>query len=148
MDHLSPSDVVRRAYRAALRQRYTEANRWVSPALRRSLRRSHESLRGSLAKLRLLEKANASPDLQALIAGIHDVLPLADGRQMWRNRRHGGAVVCVEVLRETVRLKRAWVTVRLHLKEGPVVEYREVLRLGRDGWRIAQWLEERRRTSG
>ena len=150
MTDLTPSEVVRRAYHAAFCRRYEDANRWVEPRLLDSLRKSHEAMRGSLAEIRRLAKANPSSlnrRLQALVAGIEEIVPLADGRQMWRNRRHGGSVVRFVIVRETIRSNRAWVTIRLHLKEGSMVEHREVLHRGKDGWRIAEWLEKRRRTS-
>jgi hypothetical protein len=134
---LSPGEVVARAYRAANRGRYAEANRYVAPDVRRSLQRSRKVMRASRKKV------------LATLAAVHDQQRKAQVRRLlestrtfedphycWKLSTRGGAILSVAVSRETVRSDRATVTLTLRLRDGSVVTEREPLIRTRSGWRI------------
>ena len=135
--HLSPGEVVARAYRAANRGRYAEANRYVAPDVRRNLLRSRRLMRASRKKA--LAKLAAVQDRQRR-AQIHRLLEstetFEDPHFCWKLSTRGGTLHSVAVARETVRGDTATVTLTLHLRTGGVVTEREPLIRTRSGWRL------------
>ena len=136
---LSPGEVVARAYRAANRGRFTDANRYVSrgvlrsmQASRRVLRTSRKSLAASLATIR-------DGKQRAQITGILEMTShFEDPNYCWKLSTHGRSIASLEVTRASVRGDTAVVTIRLQLADGTVVREREPLVRTRVGWRIGE----------
>ena len=135
--NLSPGEVVARAYRAANRGRYAEANSYVAPAVRRSLLRSNKVMRTNrkkiLAKLPTMRDRKQAAKIRRL---LEDTRTFEDPHYCWKLTTRGGALHSVAVARETIRGDDATVTVTLRLRDGPIVTEREPLIRTRSGWRI------------
>jgi hypothetical protein len=135
--HLSPGEVVARAYRAANRGRYAEANGYVAPAVRRSLLRSNKVMRTHrkkmLATLPAMHDRKQAAQIHRL---LEDSRTFEDPHYCWKLCTRGGALRSVDVARETIRGDDATVTVTLRLRDGTVVTEREPLIRTRSGWRI------------
>jgi hypothetical protein len=101
--NLSPGEVVARAYRAANRGRYAEANNYVAPIIRRSLARSHKVMRTSrknlLAKLPTMRDRKLANRLRRLLESTRT---FEDPHYCWKLSTRGGALRSVAVTRETV----------------------------------------------
>lgn len=135
--HLSPGDVVARAYRAANRGRFAEANRHVAPDVRRSLQRSRKLMQASRKKILAQLAAVQDERRQAQLRGLlKTTRTFEDPHYCWKLSTRCGALQSVAVSRETVRGDRATVTLTLRLREGSVVTEREPLIRTRSGWRI------------
>jgi len=134
---LTPGEVVARAYRAANRGRYSEANLYLAPAVRQSLLRSNKAMRTSrkkiLAKLPAMHDREQAAQIRRL---LEDTRTLEDPHYCWKVSTRRGALRSVVVARETIRGDEATVTLTLRLTDGTVVTEREPLVRTRSGWRI------------
>jgi hypothetical protein len=135
--NLSPGEVVARAYRAANRGRYAEANGYLAPTVRRSLLRSNRVMRTNrkklLGKLPTMHDREQAAQIRRLLEGTRT---FEDPHYCWKLSTRGGALRSVAVARETIRGDNATVTVTLRLRDGTVVTEREPLIRTRSGWRI------------
>jgi hypothetical protein len=132
-----PGAVVRKAYLAANRGRYADANRYVAPGVlrsltktRRSLERTSKTIRRHLPKM---QNARRREQLAAMLDG-GDVFQ--DPYFCWKATTRNRCIMSVEVLTERIQGKRATVAVALRLKTGEIVEERERLVRTASGWRI------------
>ena len=134
---LSPGEVVARAYRAANRGKYSEANEYVAPAVRRSLLRSMRAMRASRKKALTILASLRDKERRAQIRRLlKSTRPFEDPHYCWKLSTRGRTLDSVAVARETVRGKTATVTLTLRLRNGGVVTEREPLIRTRSGWRI------------
>jgi len=134
---LSPGEVVARAYRAANRGRYAEANGYVAHHVRQSLIRSRRlmlaSRKKTLATLRAVQDQERRAQIRRL---LESTKTFEDPHYCWKLSTRGGTLHSVAIARETVRGDTATVTLTLHLRNGSVVTEREPLVRTRSGWRI------------
>jgi hypothetical protein len=135
--NLSPGEVVARAYRAANRGRFAEANGYVAPAVRRSLLRSNKVMRthrkNMLAQLPTMHDRKQAAQIRRLLEATRT---FEDPHYCWKLSTRGRGLRSVAVERETIRGDDATVTVTLRLRDGTVVTEREPLIRTRAGWRI------------
>ena len=149
---LTPAEVVRRAYGAANRRRFAEADRWTVPEMARSVRQSTSDIRDGAAEVgkqaRALPGGALRESLLELAAQLARLGPARDPHSCWRSITRRGSISSLEIIRQTIRGNRATVSLRLRLTSGEVV--REVERLVRTnaGWLIGERPSGRRRTTG
>jgi hypothetical protein len=134
---LSPGEVVARAYRAANRGRYADANRYISRSVLRSMQLSRRVMRGSrkkiAASLATVQDKKQRTQLERLLETTRH---FEDSNYSWKLSTRRGSIASLEVARETIRGDNAIVTLRLRLVDGKVVSEREPLVRTRAGWRI------------
>jgi hypothetical protein len=129
---VTPGAVVRRAYIAANRGRFSEANRYLAPKLVRGTTDPIPSV------LSLFDEATAI-DARArakLREAFMLMRPLFKANFCWKVVTRGRTLASVEVARELVRGDRATVHVTLRLKNGDVHTDTERLVRTSGGWLI------------
>jgi hypothetical protein len=131
----TPGAVVIRAYLAANRGRYADANREVAPDFATQLESSSASLKESitlLSKFRRLPNREG-PDLGDL-AGI--LKRCADPNFCWKVTTRHGSIQSIEIVKQRIRDDRATVVVTLQLNDGSVVNEKETLVWNGERWLI------------
>jgi len=117
----TPSAVVLSAYRAANRGRYAFANRFLSPTYLDMRHSSATNLRESNRQIRRLLPTVANRGTRARLLSLYDSThPFEDPHFLWKGSTQGGTVKQFDVLGETVRSRRAMVTLALRLADGRV----------------------------
>jgi hypothetical protein len=135
--HLAPVAVVIRAYRAANRRRFAEANRSLTPRLREGLRSSAKSIRASNRLMLATARRSRNPKQQAeLRAIVRSLRQFEDPHFCWKGSTQGGSIESIDVLKATVRKDRAFVKLALRLEGGYSRVERQRLIRGRHGWLI------------
>jgi hypothetical protein len=132
----APGAVVVRAYLAANRGRYAEANRQVVPDVVRQLQATGSSLKQSLRFLSEFERDYPNGGKVDLGEVIAIAKLCSDPHFCWKVVTREGSIQSVEVVREQIRGQRAKVVVAVHLRDGSVVEEKETLLWNGDRWLI------------
>ena len=134
---LTPGEVVTRAYRAANRGRYADANRFVSPHILRTMQLSRRAMRSSRTALARTLLSTADRKRKAQLKSLLETTRhFEDPNYCWKLSTRCGSLAAIEVARERIRRDSAIVTLTLRLRDGNVVTEREPLVKTRAGWRI------------
>jgi len=150
---LSPKAVVLAAYEAASRGRFAQANAFISPAVRKELRKELDEthaevlslgrqIRRALLRLKGRRGEVAARDRKALrsmmrrnrlLVGMQIQSPsFLNG--LWKALTQERGLVRVQATRQVIRGARARVYLRLTLRDGSVVKDSEGLVLRRGRW--------------
>jgi len=131
-----PSEVVRRAYLAANRGRFADANRWVTPVMLTSLAasRTHfvRAVRDIRKQLRQVADAKTRRQMQELLTQARW---LADRHLCWKSTTRNRSIAKLTVTREVRRGNQAKVYLTLRLKNGKSAQESEHL-----VWTKGRWL--------
>ena len=135
--HGRPGVVVSRAYRAANRGRYGDANRHVLPALVRQLAKYAKSIRASNRLLSAhARKLGTGAERKRLEALLSQLRRFEDRHFCWKATTHGRTMESLTVIRETVRGDSAIVTLDVTFADGRSCREKERLVRTPGGWRI------------
>jgi hypothetical protein len=134
---LAPGDVVARAYRAANRGRFAEANKYVLPTVWQSTLHSAKLMRSNCQKLAAQISTMRDQDLKERLAHLlAGAKQFRDPHHCWKLSTRCGSIRQIESVRERIRRDKATVTLTLRLDDGTVVTEREPLVRTTSGWRI------------
>lgn len=137
----TPGSVVMRAYLAANRGRYSEANQHLAPSVIKdadryatSIRRSRSALIKTLPRIPNARRRLQFRRFATAIRPFED--PYFCLRSGWRSQTRERSIESIRVLREHVRRGRATVFLALHLTGGKSVKDTEHLVRVRGRWFI------------
>jgi hypothetical protein len=132
---VSPADIVARAYRAANRRRFADANRHLTLRLRNMFHASARNTRVSNARMTAIlpriKSADERARLQQLVQGLRQ---FEDPNFCWKGSTQGGSIRSIEVVRAQLRKRTAFVKVALRLADGRVRVERSRL-----VWKMKRW---------
>lgn len=148
-NRVAPAQVVRDAYAAANRGRYSKANEFLAPEVRKKLLQAHALATATGRRLRralvqLKEKPGEAgvrgrKTLRALIRSHKNLVGMRLGSArvlagLWKASTRRRSIVKLEVTRQVVRGSRARVFMRLTLRDGTELNDSEPLVLHRGRW--------------